>query len=208
LKLKYIFLIYLIINLTAIGHAGPISIGLKGGLNSSNVDGRDGIYFGDNYATGLNLGLFGEVVLNKNFSIQPEIFYTEKGDQLYSSALFYNYYYSFKYLGFSGLLKADIVSVGHFNVNVLLGPYVAFLLNESYRTYPVSNQTSPLSGDFNNLDVGYVLGIGFELENFVFESRFEHELNNLYDGHWFNHPINDVANQVFAISAGYKFLSL
>jgi hypothetical protein len=151
-----------------------INIGLKGGVNYSRITGEQGGYFGGTSSTLFNFGLFGEIDLNNYLSIQPELLFTVKGNQLYPDSAPINYYYDFNYLELPVLLKAKVFSVEKFEFNALLGPYAAFLLSESYKPYPPSNFTSPLVGSYNVLDLGYALGLSVEIENFVLEGRFEH----------------------------------
>ena len=206
MKIKLIICTFGCLSILCNSLAGAAEIGLKGGLNFSNTYGQPtATYFHGDNLLGYNVGLFGDIKLNDFLSVQPEASITLKGIQK-SYGFDQNYY--FTYLEIPVLLKVNFLTIDLLKMNLLAGPYVSFLLQESYlNSYPLPN--SPFTGTYNLLDVGYVLGISFELENVVLDCRFENELNSFFNGYWTQTtPINDVRNSLFMISLGYKFLKL
>lgn len=61
--------------------AQELTVGVKGGLNSSNLsaDDPDDPEFGFDSRTGLRIGAFVQVGLSRNVAIQPEVSYSRKG---------------------------------------------------------------------------------------------------------------------------------
>lgn len=58
------------------------SIGLKGGLNMSSLNGLDPVNFDSKYKTGYHLGAFANIHFGKKLSIQPELIYSTQGGSI------------------------------------------------------------------------------------------------------------------------------
>src|ERR1700733_15049765 len=72
-----------ILRATAQEHQTPVEnkltpkFGIKGGLNLSNMYVRD--VSDENMKVGWNAGIYAKIPLTTGFSIQPELYYTDKG---------------------------------------------------------------------------------------------------------------------------------
>ena len=125
-----------------------ISVGAKGGLNLSNLNGINS----DNYETkgkiGFHLGGFVTFNLGRNFAIQPELVYSTQGGTIDS-----------------GNITQDI-DLNYFNIPVM----VKFLTNSGFyleagpklgfRTGDVDNNNIP--GSVENSDFSICGGLGFQ----------------------------------------------
>jgi hypothetical protein len=147
-------------------YAGKTSFGIKAGLNMSNASNiPEGWEDSIEWKTGFTGGIFVNHALSDNFSLQPELLYTQKG--------------------FGGSLVEDVVelelSLGYFELPILAkyafspgnkfrpvlfaGPSFAYC---SSSTLTISTWILSADVDFSSLthvtDFGVVLGGGFDYE--------------------------------------------
>src|ERR1035441_7813049 len=168
--MKKVLLVYPFLFFTFIvnSYAETFEIGFKGGMNFSNIYGKDAPFFGQDVLIGINSGFFGELKLLDFLAFQPETSLDFKGGQ--ENAFFSNQFthkYSLSYLEFPMMLKAKALTFQKLKMNVVAGPYIAFLLNESYSTSDPIYRTSSNTGKFNYFDFGLGFGVSFELENII-----------------------------------------
>lgn len=149
--------------------AQHVRVGLKAGLNYSNVTGYvDGI----KRLLGPAAGFFAQVPLSANgrFLFQPELLYSAKGSKVtYPSGTYRNRSH-----------YVDVPLLAHLTTHGLffeLGPQVSFLAAARYET---SNGTfTDLSGS-NRVAAGALAGIGYQLPSGLGATlRYTHDLTRI-----------------------------
>lgn len=182
--LKFGQLIITVIMLATISitpaYAGKTTFGVKAGLNVSNVSGTPEYW---NEATegkaGFTGGAFLNYALNDNFSLQPELLFTQKGfsSNLLDGIIVVDLTVSLDYFELPVLAKYAFSADKKFRPTLFAGPSFAYC---SASTLTFSSWI--LSGDIDfssvthTTDFGIVLGGGFdyvmERGTFVFDARF------------------------------------
>ncbi len=169
-----------------------IKLGIKGGLNVANFMGD----IEDNaIRTSLHIGMVSEIIVNDNFSVQPELLYSGQG-YTYNGDIPGYRRSKYDYVLLPVLAK---YYVAH-NVSVEAGPQVGFLLSSKEKT----SDTNTKIGDQSPVDFGVDLGVGYELKTGVFfQLRYNLGLTNVN-----NAPSSgalDYTNSVFQASVGILF---
>ena len=143
-----------------------IKIGIKGGLNVSNLMGdvKDVAI-----RTSIHAGIVAEIIVNDKFSIQPELLYSGQG----ASATFEGGgRYKLDYITLPVLAKFPIAK----NLYLETGPQVGFLISAKYKDND-SNETIP---DTKAIDFGLNAGLNYELNNGVFfQARYNLGLTDI-----------------------------
>jgi len=184
------------------------SVGLKGGLNMSNLYTKD--VDDENVLMGFNIGLFAELPITSRLALQPEVSFTTKGAELQYDNAFAQGTGKFRlnYLEVPLLLKANLTE----NFNVHFGPYAAFLVDSK-----ITNESSDGSynfednideDDLNKFDYGLAAGIGFDFDSFGIGARYNYGLNTVGKertvlGQTSTFP--DSKNSVLSVYATIKF---
>jgi hypothetical protein len=165
-----------------------IKIGIKGGLNVSNL-------MGDvpdvAIRTSIHAGLVAEIIVSDKFSIQPELLYSGQG----ASATFEGGgRYKLDYITLPVLAKFPIAK----SLSLETGPQVGFLISGKYKDND-SNETIP---DTKKIDFGLNAGLNYELNNGVFfQARYNLGLTDIgYAG-----DNNRASNAVIQFSIGKLF---
>ncbi|WP_413998528.1 porin family protein [Flavobacterium sp. W1B] len=182
--------------------------GVKGGINFSNLytDNVDD----QNVLTGFNVGLFAKLPVTNSISIQPEIYYTEKGSELTYNNTFVSGTAKFKlnYIEVPVMLVANLTK----NFNVQFGPYAAYLIdgkttNESNGgTFNFSDNIN--KDDFNKIDAGIAAGLGIDLETISFGVRYNYGLTKVGKERNFagtNYTFPDGKNSVLSLYGAFSF---
>ncbi len=184
--LKYGQLIIAVVLLTVVSitpaYAGKMSFGVKAGLNMSNVSGTpEGWDDSIEWKAGITGGAFLNYAINKNFSLQPEILYTQKG---FGSKLFddidileIDLTLSLDYFELPVLAKYAFSADKKFRPTLFAGPSFAYCFGSELA---VSWWLFSGDVDFSSLthvtDFGIVLGGGFDYVLsggiLVFDARF------------------------------------
>jgi hypothetical protein len=118
---------------TYVSAQGIVAKGFKGGLNLANVSGDD--VEDTDSRLGFAIGGFVTYSVNKQFSLQPEIYYTSKGFKLKEkgSESDVDYEVSYSMEGSISLNYLEIPVLGVFavnkNINLFAGPYLDIYLN-------------------------------------------------------------------------------
>jgi hypothetical protein len=159
--------------------AQTLNLGIKGGLNYSNVSGSTGAYqdFDKTYKPGFQAGIFTNIGISPLLAIQPEINYSTKGFRIDDERTSGN-----------TTTKTEINNrVNYLDVPVLVqvktgtiyfeaGPQVGFILNQETEQKRTLTQTGlitesttkePVTRDkstsnYKSTDLGYAVGIGFQ----------------------------------------------
>lgn len=185
--MKYLFKIILttilIVNLLpSVSNAQENNVtrfGLKGGVNFSNLYGKDDDK--TTILTGFNVGLFGKLPIAGLISIQPEIYFITKGAEVTYDNTFVDGIARFKlnYVEVPLLLVANLTP----NVNIHVGPYVAFLISGK-----VTNESNVNifdfdealdKDDYNTLDAGLAVGAGLDFKAVSLGVRYNHGLTKV-----------------------------
>nr|WKN39067.1 porin family protein [Tunicatimonas sp. TK19036] len=187
--------------------------GIKAGVNLSNFYQEE---LGDqNLRVGFNAGIFTELAVGESFSIQPELLFTTKGNQISygeSDNLFQDIIEgdedaftgdvetNLTYIELPVLAKFTISEV----INLHVGPYVSYLLD-------ASSQVNGTLGDrlgeldrngFNTWDYGVAAGIGVDLNLVTIGFRYDLGLNGITEDTVWEGLIDDRKNQALQFYVG------
>ncbi|GAB4119011.1 MAG: porin family protein [Thermoflexibacter sp.] len=146
-----------IISLPVLGQGeGTISLGLRGGLNTSNFAGNIGGAAGENrFKAGINFGAFGTYSIQENWGITAEVNYSPKGtvtSQFARSNIKLNYLDIPVYVNYFFGQGGDKL-----RTKVFLGPYIDFLMTAKQNLGGIEVD---VKDRYNNLDLGLLLGAG------------------------------------------------
>lgn len=162
-----------------VNDAGKPQIGIKGGLNFSNLYTKD--VDDNNMLTGFNAGLYANFPITNFIAIQPELLYSIKGSELVYNNAFAEGTAKFElnYIELPVLLKINVAK----NINIHAGPYFAYLIDAQ-----VTNETDSgnfdfeknyNNDDFNKFDAGLSAGVGFDLKTIGIGLRYNYGLSTV-----------------------------
>ncbi|MFN8274138.1 MAG: porin family protein [Flavobacteriaceae bacterium] len=165
-----------------------IKLGIKGGLNVSNLSGdiKDVAI-----RTSIHLGLLAEIIVTDKFSIQPELMYSGQGATVTSTG---GGRLKYDYVNLPVLAKFPVANGLSFEA----GPQLGFLVSAKYKT----NDSNDKIEDTKTLDFGLGGGLEYELKNgVIFQARYNLGLTNI------NSASDNfrVSNNVIQASVGYLF---
>jgi hypothetical protein len=148
--------------------AQNISIGVKGGLNISDVSGING----DNRLSG-HLGVYLNSRLNSSWSVQPELLYSGQGQQY--MYLGNEYTLALSYLQIPLMFQFRPVSSFYLEV----GPQLGFLLSANAKR---DDDKDEADDQFKKVDVGLNFGAGIMATNKLgFYARYNIGLTDIND---------------------------
>ncbi len=178
-------------------------IGLKGGLNLSNLNIDD--VDDENLRTGYHFGVYLNVPISDAFAFQPEVLYSTKGAEgaydidlgpfgdIDGTATFKLNYIDVPLLGVFRL--GDIAEIH-------VGPYVGFLAGSDYEIEGDFEAEDDLDSDnFKNLDFGLVGGFALNFSAIQVGARYNYGLQEVQDSELAETLLGDAKNsyiQVFA----------
>ncbi|MGM0441874.1 MAG: porin family protein [Elusimicrobiota bacterium] len=171
-----------------------LTYGVKGGINITNVTGDDVENDNTDSKIGVCLGGYADIGINNQFSIQPELLYSQKGYSDPDS----DSYIAFDYIEVPMLAKVSVDSL-FFNA----GPSLGF--NASAKMVDDDGNDNDLN-DVRSLDLGLAVGAGYDTGIMTIEARYTMGLSNIYDWsdyEYFDDP--DMKNSAITILAGYSF---
>ena len=166
---------------------GP-KIGIKGGLNLSQLYVDQPNAEDENMKLGLNFGIFGKIPINNFLAVQPEVLYTNVGSKItYGGSNLENALgiepgevrFNLNYVQVPIALAAN---VGPLNLHA--GPYFSYLLSANVKDLETSdlNTTDIVeldTDDFNRLDYGVMFGVGFDVQGVTIGARYNHGLREI-----------------------------
>jgi hypothetical protein len=186
--------------------AGAQSIGLKGGLNVSNVIRTGDNDFSTDYKSGFHAGIFVDVPLVDRLSLSPELVYSQKGYKTVSNGgLFGDSEFSVtsNFVEVPILLKVQAAKA----FSIHLGPQFSFLTS-TVTEFERGDQVvrDRVEEDNDNLRknlLGGVLGLGFDVGSKVsVNARYGLDLQkNNGDG---DPEVPQYRNQVFQVGLHVK----
>lgn len=209
------FILSLAVLASAAGAANAqtgIKVGLKGGFNGSTFSGADSK--GSEYKAGFAAGGFVNFGVSDNFSIQPELLYSQKGASIDNVP-----YVSGSSSGTNGTYKStlgylDVPIMFRYNIGedgkgffVEAGPQGSFVLHRRDFTEDGGGKqigsSATSTDDLNKVVLGYVGGVGYQITSGLqLGLRYTGDFTQVYKQQ--NGAIN-VHNSVFQFQVGYAF---
>ena len=191
-----------------------VKIGVKAGLNIASLT-FDENELESSQKTGFTAGIMAEIPLAKNFSVQPEVLYSQQGMKFsYSDIDVANSSYkstiTLNYLNIPVMLKYYVLK----GLSVQAGPQIGILLksNNKYQDNFLgydNHENYNLSDYTNAFDTSVNLGLGYQFKDkFYVDLRYNIAYSDVFkeansNG---NYVINsDMRNRVFQITIGYFF---
>jgi opacity protein-like surface antigen len=190
-----------------------IKVGLKGGFNGSTFSGADSK--GSEYKAGFAAGGFVNFGVSDNFSIQPELLYSQKGASIdgvpYGSGTTGGTNGTFK----STLGYLDVPIMFRYNIGedgkgffVEVGPQGSFVIHRRDFTEDSGGKqvgSSDTSTDpLNKVVLGYVGGLGYQITSGLqLGLRYTGDFTQVYKQQ--NNSAINVHNSVFQFQVGYAF---
>src|SRR5690606_702347 len=176
-KILYLALIPLLLSGVTIAHAqsnnpGP-KIGIKAGLNLSQLYVDQPNAEDEKMKLGLNFGVFGTIPISNFLAVQPEVLYSNVGSKIrYGRSNFENALtiepgevrFNLNYIQVSVVLAANVAPL-----ILHAGPYLSYLLSANVKDLKSAN-LNPTdvvdfdTDDFNRLDYGVLFGVGFDVQ--------------------------------------------
>ena len=168
-----------------------IKFGIKGGINASNFNGD----IEDNKMRyGLHIGLLAEIIINDQFSLQPEAIYSAQGFKNETPGAFSKS--KFDYINLPVLIKYYPMN----NFSIEAGPQIGFLINAIDK----SNAGNADIDDQNVLDFSINAGVAYKLQSGIFfQARYSLGIINVNGAD--NASAFKYTNSVFQLSIGCLF---
>jgi hypothetical protein len=179
--------------LTSVSNA-QVSIGAKGGLNVSNLNGLTVDNFETNASVGFHLGGFATFNLGRNFAIQPELVYSTQGAKLENATTEENL--KLNYFNIPIMLK--VLTNGGFYVEA--GPQIGFNVGDV--------DWDNVEGSVKGSDFSVCGGIGFQgmKSPFGIGARYNIGVSELGEVEGTNPADVDYKNGVFQLSLYWRLL--
>ncbi len=198
----------------AMAQTEKVKLGVKAGLNISSLT-FDENELKSSDKTGFAAGLMAEIPVAKNFSVQPELLYSQQGMKIsYSDPDVQNSHYKstikLNYLNIPVMLKYYVVK----GLSVQAGPQVGILLkaNNEYQDNFLgydNRENLDLKDYANGVDASVNFGLGYQFKDkFYADVRYNASYTNVFKDVTANtnYIINsDMKNKVFQITIGYFF---
>jgi hypothetical protein len=221
MKKQLIFAAALFISTLAMAQTTP-SFGIRAGLSSARLRG-DAVANLDNLLdfadgmittgsrTGLFAGAYAAIPVSELFSVEPAVYYTQKGYDLKGSL-------DIKAIEFLGAGVRAQLNLAYIDVPVVLkaniggfqifaGPQVSYLANANLKTtaavlgYNLLNKNLDATAQFNRWDASVTGGVGYQFANGVnVTAAYDHGLSKV-DA---NRSMNSY-NQAFKVGIGFRF---
>jgi len=217
--MKKIYILFLAFALVIAGaNAQELRVGIKGGPSLATEVFDD--YDGNQMTLGYHFGAYVEMLLTDQFSVQPEVLFSNQGSRFEDyedpSYELWDDRHITNYLNIP--VVAKFYPVKGFNIHA--GPQIGFLLSakNTYSEWTLETDQD-LSYDedikehFKNLDVGVVMGLGYEHESGLSATaRYVlgiSDINDYQGNSEFDYDLTStdkIRNQVLQVSLGYAFL--
>ncbi|MEX2513994.1 MAG: porin family protein [Cyclobacteriaceae bacterium] len=192
---------------------GP-KIGIKGGLNLSQLYVDQPNVEDENMKLGIHFGVFGKIPVNSFVAVQPEVLYTNMGSKIaYGGSDFEDLFgietgeirFNLNYIQVPVALA---VNLGPLNIHA--GPYLSYLLSANVNDWK-SSDTSPTevkeldTEDFNSTDYGVVLGVGFDIKGVNVGARYNFGMREVGKDGLAGNLTDNSKNSVGQIYLGFGF---
>lgn len=178
---------------------GLADIGVKAGLNLASQ--RQAGFEMDGAQTKILAGVLFPLKINEIFTVQPEIFYVQKGSEKIREGSGARVTTKLNALDIVLLSKLYLGNTGSLKPHILFGPFVSYLLSGTY-IYGDGDFEESIE-DYYKLEYGYTIGIGsdvlFGKMKLYVDVRFSHSLTDIH-----NVP-SRIWNKGISFSVGYFF---
>lgn len=151
--------------------------GIKGDLNMSNIKGNG---MANGYVAGVQVGGYAERVLNANWSIQPELLFTQNNSKKGSD--FLTYYND----NIGNPFSSDNIKLGYISVPVMVkynyNKYLSVLVGPQYSMLMVDAESLLTAGDgkaFKKSEFSANAGAQFNLGSVSLYGRYNLGLSNI-----------------------------
>lgn len=181
-----------------------LKLGIKAGINYSNVYDEEGQDFVASGKAGFVAGAFVSIPIGKFFGIQPEIMYSQKGYKATGSVLGLNYDYTktTSFVEVPLLLQIKPLPM----LSFVAGPQFSYLLDTKNTFNGNSTTTTEASVNADNYKkniFGFVLGADVNIDHFIISGRAGWDISKSdADG---NSSAPRYKNQVLQLTLGYSF---
>jgi hypothetical protein len=221
--MKKKFLLIVSVAVAATGFAqSKISYGFKAGVSSATMRGdavqslNDVVDFAKDYVstgsrTGFFTGTYVGIPLGKSISVEPGLYYSQKGYQLKGSlnvkgvdvlGVNAKVQLQMNYVELPVLLK---VNVG--GLQLFAGPQISYLVNAHLKAsagalgFNVLSYKLPVTSQFNHWDAGITGGIGYQFKNGLnLSASYDYGLSKVDAKSNFN-----AYNQMYKVGVGFSF---
>lgn len=202
----------LFLSVTLMAQTDKVKLGVKAGLNLSSLS-FDESELNSSNKTGFTAGIMVEIPLAKNFSLQPELLYSQQGSKssFYDQDVTNSNYKStidLNYLNIQVMVKYYVLK----GLSVQAGPQIGILLkaNNKYQDNFLgyeNHESFNLKDYATGIDTSVNFGLGYQFKDkFYADLRYNISYSNVFKEGDANHFINnDMKNRVFQISIGYFF---
>lgn len=157
------------------------TLGLKVGINSSNLYDTEGDNFDHNSKSGLAFGAFLSIPFGKYLGFQPEVVYSQKGYKGSVSVLGvvdYGYTRSTDYIDIPLQLQLKPIPM----LTILIGPQYSFLIHKGIKynsgTLTVDQQNDIENNNIRKNILGVDGGIDLNIQRLVLSGRIAWDLQN------------------------------
>ncbi|MEJ5962455.1 porin family protein [Pedobacter immunditicola] len=188
----------------AVHAQSPIRVGVKAGVNLSNIIKDDGDNdFNTKINPGFNAGVTLDIPLIEGLAFTPELLYATKGYKVETSVGDRTQTTSFIDVPILASIR-----LGGSGLNLVAGPQVSFLLSTKNKFETdfgqVEQQVNEDSDKFKKSLLGGVIGFRYDINSNVdFHGRYALDFQKNNENGTNSTP--EFKNQVFSVGFGYKF---
>lgn len=184
--------------------------GVKGGMNVSSIN-NDGDLSDNSSKIGFNAGVFVNIPVAANFSIQPEVIYNDLGSKTENSITVLNNTFTNSAALNLGYISVPVMVQYNATPNFYLeaGPQAGFLVKAEDKfkssTNGNTNSTNYVErnkDNFNTVDFGVGIGAGYYFTpNLGLTVRYTAGVSDIFK----NNTRDSVRNNAFQVGLAYKF---
>lgn len=192
-----------ITGLTAMAQVPKFTIGIKGGVNYSNLKTKDDLT-DQNSIMGYQAGVFSRIGAAGMY-FQPELYLGSKGNEFIriqntsGSSVEAKGKVKFTTLDLPLLLGTKI-GPNKLNLRFMAGPVISFIIDEN-TTFDSAYKGVTDFGNYKKQAFGFQAGGGVDLGNLTFDVRYEAGLSNISQSEKYSQQQN-----LFHLSLGFKLL--
>lgn len=175
------------------------TFGAKLGMNVANKkDSGDGLSLNGTSKVGLNLGVFAELQLSDQLSVQPELNFSQMGSKISDGAD--SYKFNFNTIAIPVLAKYKIADLA-----LIAGPQLSFVASakEVWSISGMGSETTDVKGDYKGTEFSAIFGAEYSFaDKFVAGARYQAGLTDINK---VAEPGFKTTGSAFTLSIGYKF---
>jgi hypothetical protein len=193
----------LFLSVRAQAQTSEAKVGIKGGLNVSNLITEE--IDDDDVRVGFHAGLYGQLFSNEGFALQPEINFSTKGNKVVTEFGVIDQETKFN-LSYLDIPVLAVFKLGE-AAEIHAGAYWAYLVGANIDTDgDLSDGFRELDRDnFDDWDYGLVGGIGFNLGGVQLGARYNYGLNEIARSSGAKRMLGDTKNSVGQIYLAFNF---